>query len=195
MLRKLYMSRVILCNVLLIDLIFLLPELILCAMFSHKFSFFLFFSRCYLCCIYVCCIYLYFSFSTLWWMKLIIARTRNVSEYLYVYSLYARLCSLDGVRPRVICWAWLRHRAHAYFMRRRWRICRYQSVTGGRSMDGPVDGTDRRRATYRPTSRTSGDWHMNHSLNLRRRAVSRRSGALWNVILRIGIDCRIAKNI
>ena len=58
-----------------------------------------------------------------------IARTRNVSECLY--SLYARLCSLDGVRPRVICWAWLRHRAHAYFMRRRWRICRYQSVTGG----------------------------------------------------------------
>ena len=54
---------------LLIDLIFLLPELILCAMFSHKFS--LFFSRSYLCCIYVCCIYLYFSFSTLWWIKLI----------------------------------------------------------------------------------------------------------------------------
>ena len=51
-------------------LIFLLPELILYAMFNHKFSslFFSSISCCCLCFIYVCCIYLYFSFSTLRWI-------------------------------------------------------------------------------------------------------------------------------
>jgi len=76
MLRKLCMSRVILCNCVInwLDI------------FAAR----VFFSCCCLCCIYVCCIYyLYFSFSTLQWIKLIIsqlsvnqARTRSVSDCL-----------------------------------------------------------------------------------------------------------------
>ena len=36
-----------------------------------------YFLYCCLCCIYVCCIYLYFSFSTLRWIKLIIVKIKK----------------------------------------------------------------------------------------------------------------------
>ena len=96
------------------DLIFLLPELILYAMFSHKFSslFFFLFSCCYLCCIYVCCIYLYFSFSTLWSIKLIIIPISCPNDPFSISYLGASVPQLlDGgcarmwvIRRRHVAW-------------------------------------------------------------------------------------------
>jgi len=89
------MSRVFCAIVLLIDLIILLPELILCAMFSHKFSLFSFFHvvtyAVFMCVVYI----LYFSFSTLWWIKLIIIHYPACRKYY-------KISSFNGTHHRTI---------------------------------------------------------------------------------------------